>query len=219
MRRLSTLLLAAAPLLPGPPASGQSTFTLHGGPNRTMLAEIYEDTLIVVPRVPIVGMQASLGVSFRFTPPDAIYTFGVRVSGTYAQRGSAHEAIDHRILVRMHYMLVSVQYDMRFPFRWDRLTTNVVAGPAFGGMFFCDRQFEDAGGAIYDTRPCRDGEFRKLDFALILGGNLELAVTDRLGITTGLQYHWGARDIENHVFTRMLNRTLALQGGLVYHLR
>lgn len=219
VRRLAIiLLLATGPFLPVSAAAGQTTFTLHGGLSRLMLAEILDQSTLLVTRRPIVGVQAGFGASFQLTPPEAIYTFGVRVSGTYAQRGAAHTVRDRRTLVRMHNVLVSVQYDMRFPFLWGRLTTNLTAGPTVGRMLSCNLEIEDVEDEVYDNSPCPEGEFRKLDYGLTLGGGLEWGVTDQMGITAGLQYHWGAIDIGKSADTRILNRTLALQGGLVYHI-
>ena len=218
MRRLAILLLAAGPFLPGSSASGQTTLTVHGGLSRLMLAEILDQSTILVTRRPIVGLQAGVGASFRLTPPEARYAFGVRVSGTYAQRGAAHTVRERRTLVRMHNVLVSVQYDMRFPFRWERLTMNLTAGPTVGAMLFCNRETEAVGNGFYNNSPCTEGEFRRLDYGLTIAGGLELGVTDQMGITGGFQYHWGAIDIGKSPDTRMLNRTIALQGGLVYHI-
>lgn len=219
MRRLAILLLAAAAYVPGSPASGQTTFSFHGGPNRTMLSEIIEDTVGVVPRKPVYGMHAGLAVTFWLTPRRAIYTFGIRVSGTYAQRGAAHTALGQRSLIRLHYLLGNVMYDMRFPFRWQRLAGYFSAGPTLGRLVACQREFDGVGGEMDYARSCRDRDYRKLEFALTLGGGLELEVSDRVGITTGVQYHWGGRDIEVNPGTRMLNRALALRGGLTYGFR
>ena len=219
VRRLALFLLATAPLVPGSPASGQTTFSLHGGPNRTILYEILEDTTAVVPRKPVHGMHAGLGVTFWLTPRHAVYTFGIRVSGTYAQRGAAHTALGQRSLIRLHYLLGNVMYDMRFPFRWERLAGYFSAGPTLGRLVACQREFDGVEGEMDYARSCRDRDYRKLEFALTLGGGLELELTDGLGITTGVQYHWGGRDIEVNPGTRMLNRALALRGGVVYTLR
>lgn len=219
VRRLALLLLAAAPLVPGSHASGQTTFSLHGGPNRTMLSEIIEDTVGVVPRKPVHGMHAGLGVTFWLTPRRAVYTFGIRLSGTYAQRGAAHTVFGQKSLIRLHYLLGNVMYDMRFPFRWERLRGHFSAGPTLGRLVACQREFDGVDGDADYARSCPDGEYRRLEFALTLGGGLELGVTDNVGITTGVQYHWGGRDIERNPGTRMLNRALALRGGLVYTLR
>lgn len=219
MRRFAILLLAAAPLLPGSSAFGQISFSLHGGPNRTMLHEIFEDTIIVVPRKPVIGMHAGLGVTLLLTPPDAIYTFGIRLNGTYAQRGSAHTVLGQRSLIRLHYVLVSALYDMSLPFRWGRLAGYILVGPTVGRLVACQREFEGVGGEADYARSCRDGDYSKLEFALSLGGGLAMGVNDRLGITTGLHYHWGGRDIEVLPGTKMLNRALALRGGLTYAIR
>ena len=218
MRRFAILLLAAAPLLPGS-ADGQTTFSLHGGPNRTMLAEVHGDTLLVTPRKPVYGMHLGLGVTFQLSPPDDIYGFGVQLNATFAQRGAAHTALGQRSLIRLQYLLLNALYDMAFPFRWERLTAHFTAGPTVGGLVGCQREFGGVEGESDYVRPCPDGDFRKLEFALILGARLELGLSDRVGISTGLQYHWGGRDIEKHGGSGMLNRAISLQGGLLYTIR
>ena len=218
VRRLAILLFAAAPLIPGS-ADGQTTFSLHGGPNRTMLAEVHRDTLLVTPRNPVHGMDVGLGVTFQFSPPDDIYGFGVQLNATYAQRGAAHTALGQRSLIRLHYLLLNALYDMAFPFRWERLSVHFTAGPTVGRLVGCQREFGGVDGESDYARPCPDGDFRNMEFALVLGARLELGLSDKLGISTGLQYHWGGRDIERHGDSGMLNRAISLRGGVLYTIR
>ena len=218
MRRLTILLLTAAPLLPGS-AGGQTTFSLHGGPNRTMLAELDEDTLLLTPRKPVHGVDIGLGVTFRMSPPDDVYGFGVQLNASYAQRGAAHTVLGQRSLIRMHYLLFNALYDMAFPFLWERLNTHFTAGPTLGGLIGCQREFGGVDGGSDYARPCRDGDYRKLEFGLILGARLEVGLSDKFGISSGLQYHWGGRDIERHGDSGMLNRAISLRGGLLYTIR
>lgn len=219
MRRLALLLLAAAPLVSASPACGQTILSLHGGLNRTILAEVFADTTFVRGREPVNGMHVGVGATFWHTPRDAVYKFGIRLNGTYAQRGAAHNVIGGRVSIRLHYVLLNVMYDMGFPFRWERLAARFSAGPTMGRLLSCQREFEGSGGGTIDTNPCRDGQFNSLEYGLNLAGHLELGVIGRMGITAGVEYHWGANDIEDYPDTSLLNRALSLRGGLLYAIR
>lgn len=184
-----------------------------------MLAELDEDTLFLTPRKPVHGVDIGLGVTFRLSPPDDVYGFGVQLNVSYAQRGAAHTVLGQRSLIRMQYLLFNALYDMAFPFGWERLTSHFTAGPTLGGLVGCHREFEGVDGGSDYARPCPDGDFRLLEFGLILGARLELGLSDKFGISSGLQYHWGGRDIERRGSSGMLNRAISLRGGLLYTIR
>ena len=221
MRRLAMLLLVAAPILPGRAALGQSTVSLYGGLNLTTLADALDDPDFVVPYERIAGLQVGLGTTFRFGPSYQLHRLGVQLNGTYSQMGSGYVVFDRYTRVRLNYLGLSALFDMRLPFLWERLATRFTFGPAVGWMLSCERHDEGTEDAFDRTSPCIDTRFRTLDYGMIFGGGLEMGMTNRLGITAGLHFHWGARDIETDpartfTRTRLLNRGLALRGGLQY---
>lgn len=224
MRRLAILLLAAAPILPGSSALGQSTVSLYGGLNLTTLADALDDPDFVVPYERITGLQVGLGTTFRFGRSSQLHRLGVQLNGTYSQMGSGYVVFDRYTRVRLNYLGVSALFDFRLPFRWERLATRFAFGPTAGWMVSCERHHGDAEDEFDRTSPCIDTRFRTLDYGMIFGGGLELGVTRKLGIIADLQFHWGVRDIETdpaRIFraTRLLNRGLALRGGLQYSIR
>lgn len=224
MRRLAILLLAAAPLLPGSSVSGQSTVSLFGGLNLTTFGDPLDDPTFQIPYERTTGLQVGLGTTFRFGPSYQIHRVGVQLNGTYSQMGSGYQVLGRYIRFRLHYLGLNALFDMKLPFIWKRLATRFSFGPGVGWMLSCQRHREDAEDESDRIKPCIDSRFHTFDYGLIFGGGLELGLTDALGIIAGMQFHLGVRDIDvDHSQTfgdaRLLNRALALRGGLQYSIR
>ena len=215
MKRLPVLLLAAALFLPGSSASGQTTLSLHGGLNLTILDDDFRDSILVINRERVTGTNVGLAATFQLSPPDRTNSLALLLSGTYAPKGSAHGG-STKIVTRLNYLEFAALFDVRFPLRLGRLASHVSLGPTVGWLMSCEFEFQDAAGGIEKTSPCAEGEFQAMDYGLVVGGNLELGLTDKLGVTTGFQYNIGIGYIDDYEGGTLKNRSLALRGGLLY---
>lgn len=225
MRRLSMLLLAAAPLLPGPSLSGQSTVSIFGGLNLTTFGELLDDPVFQIPYERINGLHAGVGTTFRFGRSDQAHGLGVQLNGTYSQMGSGYRVLGRYTRFRLHYLGANALFDMKLPLRRERLATRFSFGPGVGWMVSCERRREGAEDESDSIAPCLDATFHTFDYGLILGTGLQLGLADALAVTADFQFHWGVRDIYvdpddlTYGDTRLLNRALVLRGGLQYSIR
>ena len=215
------LLLATAPLLPGSAVCGQSTVSLFGGLNLSTFGDPLDDPIFQVPYERITGLHVGLGTTFRFGPSYQVHRVGVQLNGTYSQKGSSYRVLGRYNRFRLHYLGVTALFDMKLPFRWEQLATRFSFGPFVGWMLSCERHRDDTEDELDRIRSCIDSRFNTLDYGMAFGGGLELGLTDALGITADLHFQWGVRDIDNDPSryfgdTRLLNRALALRGGLQY---
>lgn len=215
MQRLPVLVLAAALFLPGSSAFGQTTLSLHGGLNLTILDDNFQDSVFVLYRERVTGTNVGLAATIQLSPSDRTNSLALQLSGTYAPKGSAHGG-SKKIVTRLNYLELAALLDVRFPLRFGRLATHVSLGPAVGWLMSCEFEFQDTAGGIEKTSPCADGEFRALDFGLVVGGSLEVGLTDKLGIAAGVQYNVGVGYIDEFQGGTLKNRAVALRGGLLY---
>lgn len=203
MKRLPIFLAAAAVLFPAPPASAQTTLSLHGGLNLSVLSNEVEDSLLPTNYLRITRPQFGLSATYQLTPPDRINSLGVQLNGTYATRGADLQGLS-RGSIRLDYLELAVLADVRVPLVVDPLAIHILFGPAFGWLMSCERE-----------QPCLDGEFRSLDYGLSFGGNLEVGFTEAFGIMAGFQYNAGLSYADAGDNASRKNRTLALRGGIL----
>lgn len=215
MKRFSTLLLAAGLLLPGSSASAQTTFSLHGGLNLSIIRDYHVDSVLVLNRERATGPNVGLAATFRVSPPDQVNSLALQLSGTYSRRGGAR-SLGQKITTRLDYVEIAALLDVRIPLIWEPLAVHVSAGGAAGRLMSCEFEFQDAEGRTERTTACADDEFRSLDFGLVGGGSLEIGATERLGVTVGFQYYHGLGFIDHFEEGSLKNRSLSLRGGLLY---
>lgn len=203
MKRLSGLLLAAALLLPAPTASAQTTLSVHGGLNLSVLSNELEDSLLPINYVRIVQPTFSLSATFRLSPSDATNSLGVRLSGSYSPKGGDLQGRS-RSNLRLTYLELAALLDVRVPLVIEPLAVHILVGPSVGYLLSCERE-----------SPCADGEFNTLDYGLAFGGSLEVSLTEKLGITAGFLYNASFSHADARDDPSLLNRALALRGGVM----
>lgn len=204
MKRVSSLFLAAALLVSASSASGQTTFSVHGGVNLTVLSNEIEDSILPLNYLRVIQPQFGLSATYRLTPEEWTNSAGIQLNGTYAPRGADVSGLSRGAL-RLNYLEMAVLLDVRVPLIIEPLVVHLLAGPAFGWLMSCERE-----------KPCSDGEFRSLDYGLSFGGNLEVGLTDKLGLMAGFQYNAGLSYADAGANPSRKNRTLALRGGLLF---
>ena len=210
MKRLPVLLLAAALFFPASSASAQIAFSLHGGLNLTVLSNESADTLLPINYTRVTGPSFGLATTLRLSPPDVTNSIGIQLSATYAARGGAVSGGTRT--ARLNYLELAALVDVRVPLPVEPLAVHVSLGPAAGWLASCNHEFEGRSEAT----PCVDDEFRALDYGLVFGGNLEIGLTDKLGVTAGFLYNVGVSYIDDYEGGTLKNRTLTLRGGLLY---
>ena len=204
MKRLPSILLAAGLLLPAPSALAQTTLSVHGGLNLAILSNESRDTILPFNYLRIVRPHFGLSATFRLTPPERINSLGIQLSGNYALRGADVEGLSSGT-IRLNYLELAALIDVRVPLVIEPMAAHIQIGPTLGWLMSCKRE-----------KPCLDGEFRSLDYGLAIGGNLEVALTDNLGIMGGFLYNAGFSYADGGDDPFRKNRTLALRGGILF---
>lgn len=204
MKRLPSILLAAGLLLPAPSAAAQTTLSVHGGLNLAILSSEDKDSVIPLEYARVVRPQFGLSATLRLTPPERINSLGIQVSGTYAPRGADVLGLS-TASIRLNYLELAALIDVRVPLVIEPLAAHIQIGPALGWLMSCKRE-----------KPCLDGEFRSLDYGLAIGGNLEVELTDNLGIMGGFLYNAGFSYADGGDNPFRKNRSLALRGGVLF---
>ena len=204
MKRLPSILLAAGLLLPASNASAQTTLSLHGGLNLAILTNEARDTLLPFSYLRVAKPHFGLSATFRLTPPERVNSLGVQLSGSYAGRGADVQGLSGSAL-SLNYLEVAALIDVRVPLVIEPLAVHIQAGPTLGWLMSCERE-----------NPCSDGEFNSMDFGLALGGNLEIGLTDKMGIMAGFLYNSGLTYADGGDEPFRKNRSLALRGGILF---
>lgn len=204
MKRLPSIFLAAGLLFPVSFASAQTTFSLHGGLNLAVLSNEIQDTVLPWNYLRVVRPHFGLSATFRLTPPERVNSLGIQLSGSYAQRGADVQGLSAGT-ISLNYLELAALIDVRAPLVVEPLAAHVQFGPALGWLMSCKRE-----------QPCSDGEFNARDYGLALGANLEIGLTDKLGVMAGFLYNAGLTyaDAGEEPFRK--NRSLALRGGVLF---
>lgn len=204
MKRLRSILLVAGLLLPASSASAQTTFSLHGGLNLAVLTNEIRDTVLPLNYLRIAKPHFGLSATFRLTPPERVNSLGIQLSGSYAPRGADVQGLSAGT-ISLNYLEVAALIDVRVPLVIEPLAVHVQAGPTLGWLMSCERE-----------NPCSDGEFNSMDYGLALGGNLEIALTDKMGVMAGFLYTNGLTYADGGDEPFRKNRSLALRGGVLF---
>ena len=205
MKRLPGFLLAAAFLFPAPSASAQTTLSLQGGLNVSVLNNELEDSVVPTNYVRIVQPTFGLSATFQLSPPESRSSLGVQLSAAYAPRGADVQGLS-TTGVRLNYLELGALFDARVPLASESLAIHVLAGPAMGWLMSCER----------NEKPCAQDEFNSLDFGLSFGGSLEIGLTDKVGIIGGFLYNAGFSYVDSRNDPALKNRSVALRGGLLF---
>jgi len=205
MKRLPSFLLAAALLFPAPSASAQTTLSLQGGLNVSVLNNQFEDSILPVNYVRIVQPTFGLSATFTLSPPESRSSLGAQLSAAYAPKGADLQASSTGD-IRLNYLELGALFDARVPLGSESLAVHILAGPALGWLMSCERS----------ETSCTDEEFKTLDFGLSFGGSLEIGVTERVGIVGGFLYNAGLSYADSRDDPSLKNRSVALRGGLLF---
>ena len=214
MNRLSTSLLAGALLLlPGSPASAQTTFSLLGGVNIASLdvsaRDVIEDTVAL--RRMSVGLALSIPVGGGL---------GLQLAASMAQKGGSVFIRDtigsNESHIRANYFEVMALGRLGFPLLGSLVSAHLVGGPALGIETSCDVVLYDRDGIkVEESSDCDDDDRNKNDYGLAGGGGVEIWLSARLGVSLGVLYTMGLADLDTTEDTSVKNKTLTLRGGLV----
>lgn len=203
MKHSRISFLVGAFLLAGQSASAQTTLSVHGGLNVSVLSNEVEDSLLPTNYLRISQPTFGLGATFRFTPPERT-SFGIQLNASYSPRGGDLEGISG-VEVRMKYLELAALADMRVPLILEPVALHFLVGPTAGWLISCKRELS-----------CADGEFRSLDIGLSFGGQLEVASEGGVGVTAGFQYNLGITHADAAETIR--HRAVALRGGIMFPL-
>lgn len=223
MRRLATLF-AAMPLflLAPPPAAAQTGLALTGGVNIVSL-DVADDTEIVPDAQSI--NRISLGLTADFSLSER---FGLRLGGHHSQKGSrfefAEDGLRFETTTRFDYLEFTALGRMRFPLAGNRVSLDVLTGPAVGVETSCElsASARDPNGGMVELNESCDGinlDAASVDIGWVVGGGLDIGITDHLTAAPGLLYTRGLIDIDTAPAGSLKHRALTLQIGIGYTLR
>ena len=200
MKRSHIFFLVGAFLLAGQSASAQTTLSVHGGLNVSVLSNEVEDSVLPTNYRRISQPTFGLAATWQLSPPERT-SFGIQLNASYSPRGGDLEGSG--INVRMKYLELAALADVRIPLILEPVALHLLVGPAAGWLISCEREL-----------PCADGEFRSLDIGLSFGGQLEVASDGGVGVTAGFQYNLGIMHADAAETIR--HRAVALRGGIMF---
>ena len=96
------------------------------------------------------------------------------------------------------------------PLAENRLRAYVLAGPALARKSSCDTARSTTFGdspPIDVVRPCDEDNFHGWDLGVAAGGGLEIGLSDELGITLGVLYSHGLKNIQRQGEGHMKHRS------------
>ena len=202
MNRLTVLIFAALPaLLPGVPASGQTTLTVTGGLNTASVSLSEGNEAIESVTRMAMGLSAGIPVSEGWR---------VQLGATYSQKGFGIGIAE----VGIDYIEFTGLLDRPLPLG-DRASLHLVAGPALGIRMFCKETVSIRGEER--SEDCDGYGLKAFDFGVAGGAEAEIGLSDRLALSVGALYCLGlldASDGESDGFLK--NRTLTLRVGVVF---
>ena len=215
MKRFPTSLLAGALLLlPGSPASAQTTtFSLLAGVNIASLdvsaRDVIEDTVAL--RRMSVGLALSVPVGG---------VLGLQLAASMAQKGGSVFVRDtvgtSESHIRANYFEVMALGRLGFPLLGSLVSAYLVGGPALGIETSCDVVFYDQDGIkAEESSDCDDEDRDQNDYGLAGGGGVEIWLSARLGVSLGVLYTMGLADLDTTKDKSLKNKTLTLRGGFV----
>ena len=207
MKRLPSVLLAAAFLFLAPSASAQTTLALQGGLNLSVLSNEFEDSIVPVNYLRIVQPTFGLSATFQLSPPESRSSLGGQLSATYIPKGADLQGRSTGG-IRLNYVELGALFDARVPLSSESLAIHILAGPAMGWLMSCER-----GGA-----SCGEDEFNTLDFGLSFGASLEAGLTDRVAVTGGFLYNAAFSYADARDDPALKNRSVALRAGFLFPL-
>lgn len=202
MNRRAVVIFAALPaLLPGAPASGQTTLTVTGGLNMASVSASEPNEAIES------VTRAALGLSAGFPVSEG---WRVQLGAAYSQKGFGFGPAE----LGLDYIEFTGLLDRPFPLG-DRASLHLLAGPAVGIRTSCkttvsvggEKRSEDCGG---------EGP-KDFDFGVAGGAEAVIGVSDGLALSAGALYTLGLMDVsdgEGDEFVK--NRTVMLRVGVVF---
>ncbi len=218
------LLLAAAP------AAAQTTLSLTAGGNIASV-DLYHE---------LAGNQeldALSGVSFGLAADFSLSDrFGIQLSGRYSPKGASllfetelfpEDALDIDIdtdgSLGMNYLEFAALARLRFPVAGDRVSIDLVTGPAVAAMEDCTIHFALAFEELTldRTAPCDESglDASAADFGWTVGGGLDIALVGNVSASPRFLYTHGLLDVDKESATSARHRAMTLQIGLAYTLR
>ncbi len=204
MTRLPGILLAAGLLLAASNASAQTTLSLHGGLQLSVLSNEEQDTLLPLNYLRVARPHFGLSATFQLSPPESVNSLRVQLSGSYAPRGADVQGLSAGS-IRLNYLELAALVDVRVPLTIEPLAVHVLVGPTLGWLMSCRRE-----------QPCEDGEFKSQDYGLAFGGNLEIGLTERMDLMAGFLYNAGFTYADGGDEPFRKNRSLSLRGGVLF---
>lgn len=222
MKRLATSLLVTMLLLPGIPARAQTTLAISGGMNVASMDFAGETEF--VPDFQSVN-RASIGLAVTFP---VFARLGLRLGGNYSQKGGLAEVsmggLTGESFLDSDYLELTALARVRVPTAGDRVAVNLLAGPALALETSCElgaTAVDRTGSTSEYNETCDDADFDRLrhDLGLAAGGELEIGLAEKLGLSIGVLYTHGVLDIDTVDDASLKHRALTLRAGLVYSFR
>ena len=214
-------LAASLLLLTAAPAASQLRIGVNGGLNFASVDLSSEEGF--VPDFESVT-RMSLGGSLEFPVTE---TWGVQLAGGYSQKGSQTQLTEDDltldITLEMNYFELAALGVARFPLAGDRVSAQLLAGPALALEASCTMSTSAtvSGSGVEISNSCDDADVldrSTFDLGLAGGGGIEFGLTDALGLSVGALYTFGLLDVDKADSDTMKHRALNLRVGLVYSL-
>ena len=202
MNRLRVLIVgfAALPaLLPGAPASGQTTLGVTAAMNTASASASEPNEALGSVKRAAVGLSAGFPVSEGWR---------VQLGAAYAQKGFGFGPVEFGI----DYIEFTGLLDRPFPVG-GRTTVHVLAGPALGIRTSCKTTVSVRGEKR--SQDCEGTVLKDFDFGVAGGAEAEIGVSDGLALSAGALYTLGLLDVDDGDES-MKNRTVTLRVGVVF---
>ena len=230
MRRLPTPLLAVALVAAsGAAATGQTTVALTGGVTLASLDVTWEGDAIRAPSFES-ATRPTMGLAFTLPLRKGL---DVRFDGRYTRKGarwSGREPLEFASGLRIGYLELATLLKLRLPLAAEALSWYVEAGPAAAYARSCGLKeavvVEGLAKAVKWGCGSRGLRLKDLDWGVSGGVGFEIGLSQHLGVSLGLLYSLGLRNVASS-FTRVStgrptaihtssikNRAITLQAGI-----
>lgn len=222
MKHLTTPLLAVVLLLLAQvPAAGQTTLSLIGGVN--IASADVEDESAVVPDIGSIT-RMSVGLAADFALSDR---FGIQLGGRYVQKGLRFDLTEADLAFEstseLDYLELAALGRLRFPLAGDRVFINLLTGPAVAVETGCGLSATGGSGGttLEFDEDCDEVDLERssADIGWVVGGGLDVGITENLSASPGILYTHGLVDIDKSAGGSLKHRAVTLQVGLAYAIR
>ena len=217
MTRLATPLLAATLVVsPAAAASGQTTVALTGGVSFASF-DVKQRNDPVPPfesaTRPTIGLALAMPLWENL---------GIGLNGRYTRKGprwSGSERLEYESSMWIGYLEFAALLRMQLPLSGNRVSWYGEVGPAVAYKTSCTmKEVAVIEGITREAnQSCRNRllELYDFDWGLSGGAGLEIGISQRMGVSIGLLYTLGLRNVHSGYYRSLKNRAVTLQAGIV----